>query len=709
MPVIGLIVVLIIIAAFIGIAGSLLIFVVLPAAVLGLCIWLGVYLYQQDQASQEQARIEQKTREELQAVEQLKLEEVRKQEELLRIADQSQKADAVLAHSYGERAGKIYQELLPTGSGQFSVQLSQLPLANTIVAKMADVFWEKELVDRNIGGDVRDRLRHGAESIGTKDNPVWPQNYKGKDPHKVYFPKEYWQMFDAWVPFSFSDRDRFTHHWCLGHNGTGKTTFLRHFIAHDLDRVLAGECSLIVMDSKKLIREMRMLTTFHPSNPLHDKLTLIDADEPFPLNPFCLPKAQARSVISYMLANLSAASELQTGALAFLIDGALAANKPTLRTIRNFFTLKISKGELAELPENFDKMDEDTQFWFKNTFSKLHPATREGIQQRLTNFMKQNELLDRMISADSFGLSMPLLGRGGRVLLVDTNLAKFGEEGANVFGRLIIALINQLSSQRSEQDEQKLKPVFVYVDEAQDYIKQDAMFANILEKARAQKIAMTVAHHHKGQIDPRIEASLENAGIKSECHDIGSVTVKTRRETMTLPIGKLEFNDPAWKMTDGDYRKLRRRLQAHYPYRNDAALGLATPRFVTIASDTRGHFIVSALVNGIEISLMVDTGASFVNLTYETAEKLGLRPHDSAFTVQVQTANGVTQCAPIHLSTMVVEGLSVDNVSTLVSRRGSTNENLLGMSFLSRLRRFEFGDGRLVLEPYTDEPLTQKF
>jgi len=443
----------------------------------------------------------------------------------------------------------------------------QLPNLSTIVAKMTEPVWEKAVIDANVGADLRDRLRYGAESVGSKENPVWPKDYKGKDAHKVYLPKDWWYLFDEQVPFSFEDRDRFTHHWCLGHNGTGKTTFLRYFINDDLDRVRDKECSLIVMDSKKLIREMRMLHCFQPGSPLHERVTLIDADEPFPLNPFCLPLEQARSVISYMLANLSAASELQTGALAFLIDAAMASPNPSLRTIRKFFALDIKKGELASLPDNFEKMDEDTQFWFQHTFAKLHPSTREGIQQRLTNFLKQNPLLDKMISADSFGLDMGLLGQGGRVLLIDTNLARFGEEGANVFGRLVIALVNQLSSQRMEHDEKKLKPVFVYIDEAQDYIREDAMFANILEKARASKIAMTVAHHHKGQIDARIEASLENAGIKSECHDIGSVSVKTRRETILLPISKLEFNHPDWIMSDEQYRQLRNALRFKYPYR----------------------------------------------------------------------------------------------------------------------------------------------
>lgn len=570
MPIVGLVVGMMLLAIAIGVGGAILVFIILPGIGIGLLIWLLWYAYDQNKQSEARAEAAQKEKDRQYLKEFEERKALEQQQEQLRIADQTQKDADALAIAAGQKAGKIYQDMLPTGTGQFSVQLSQLPLANTIVAKITDPFWEKELVARNVASDTRDRLRYGAETVGSKENPIWPKDYRGKDPHKVYLQKEIWHLFDIWVPFSFSDRDRFTHHWCLGHNGTGKTTYLRHFIDDDLYRTLKEECSLVVMDSKKLIREMRMLGGFQLHQPLGPRLTLIDADEPFPLNPFCLPPAQARSVISYMLANLSAMSDLQAGALAFLIDAAMAFPNPSLRVIRNFFALKVTKGEM-ELPEHFDAMDEDTQFWFQNTFAKLHPSTRDGIQQRLTNFLKQNPLLDRMISADSFGLDMGLLSKGGHVLLVDTNLAEFGEEGANVFGRLIIALINQLSSQRSREDEKKLKPIFVYLDEAQDYIRSDAMFANILEKARAQKIAMTVAHHHRGQLDPRIEASLENAGLKSECHDLGSVNVKTRRDTIQLPIEKLEFDIPARKMSDNDYRDLREHLRVKYPYRKAAA------------------------------------------------------------------------------------------------------------------------------------------
>jgi aspartyl protease family protein len=44
-----------------------------------------------------------------------------------------------------------------------------------------------------------------------------------------------------------------------------------------------------------------------------------------------------------------------------------------------------------------------------------------------------------------------------------------------------------------------------------------------------------------------------------------------------------------------------------------------------------------------------------------------------------------------------VSSLNVRNVTALVSADELLSENLLGLSFLSRLR-FEYGNGRMVLE-----------
>jgi aspartyl protease family protein len=110
-----------------------------------------------------------------------------------------------------------------------------------------------------------------------------------------------------------------------------------------------------------------------------------------------------------------------------------------------------------------------------------------------------------------------------------------------------------------------------------------------------------------------------------------------------------------------------------------------------------GHFSVRAAVNGEAMLLLVDTGASTVVLKPADAARAGVNTRDLSYTVPVQTANGLAYAAPVHLRTVAIGPLVIHNVDALVARPGSVNENLLGMSFLMRLRSYEFSREFLTL------------
>ena len=123
-----------------------------------------------------------------------------------------------------------------------------------------------------------------------------------------------------------------------------------------------------------------------------------------------------------------------------------------------------------------------------------------------------------------------------------------------------------------------------------------------------------------------------------------------------------------------------------------------TGMVIQASEDTRFGMIVKARINGQELRLMVDTGASVIALTASDAARLGIRPPQRDFTVEVRTANGSVRAAPARLDMVEVGDLTVRDVAAVVMPDGALSDNLLGLSFLSRLRRFEYSDGRLVLE-----------
>jgi len=118
---------------------------------------------------------------------------------------------------------------------------------------------------------------------------------------------------------------------------------------------------------------------------------------------------------------------------------------------------------------------------------------------------------------------------------------------------------------------------------------------------------------------------------------------------------------------------------------------------MTIARGDNGHFSVEGTVDGRHMEFLVDTGASVIALREGDAALLGIHPAEREYTARVSTANGVVRAAPIELNRVEIGPLTVRNVAALVLPDEALSQNLLGMSFLSRVR-WEHRNGRLVLE-----------
>jgi aspartyl protease family protein len=110
-----------------------------------------------------------------------------------------------------------------------------------------------------------------------------------------------------------------------------------------------------------------------------------------------------------------------------------------------------------------------------------------------------------------------------------------------------------------------------------------------------------------------------------------------------------------------------------------------------------GHFTANVEVNGKRISMIVDTGASTIVLRPEDAKKAGVDISNLNYRVPVLTANGRTVAARVYLDKVAIGPLDRQRVEALVAQPGAMTQSLLGMSFLSRLRSYEFTGDFLTL------------
>jgi aspartyl protease family protein len=126
----------------------------------------------------------------------------------------------------------------------------------------------------------------------------------------------------------------------------------------------------------------------------------------------------------------------------------------------------------------------------------------------------------------------------------------------------------------------------------------------------------------------------------------------------------------------------------------------AAARAVQISRGQAGEFALRAKINGVNAPMVIDTGATSVVLTYETAKAIGLPLELLEYDVDVETAGGHTKAARLTLDRLAVGKLVERSVPALVVPHGQMKTNLLGMSFLDRLESWEVRSDRLMLHGY---------
>jgi len=119
-------------------------------------------------------------------------------------------------------------------------------------------------------------------------------------------------------------------------------------------------------------------------------------------------------------------------------------------------------------------------------------------------------------------------------------------------------------------------------------------------------------------------------------------------------------------------------------------------REAAIGADERGQYTAEAIVDGLPVTMMIDTGASVVTISAATAARLGLVA-GSGPKWKVKTANGVTVASPVTLDSLSLGGLYMNKVDALILAPEAGDVNLIGASFLRRLVSVEQRNGVLFL------------
>lgn len=119
-------------------------------------------------------------------------------------------------------------------------------------------------------------------------------------------------------------------------------------------------------------------------------------------------------------------------------------------------------------------------------------------------------------------------------------------------------------------------------------------------------------------------------------------------------------------------------------------------RALAIRQSADGHFYVTARINGSDVRLLVDTGATVTILSKRQAERAGLFPSPGEYTQQVRTASGIEKAAPVRLRDLEIGEARLQDVPALVMDTPA-NVSVLGIGTLQRFKSYEVRNGVLTL------------
>ena len=423
-----------------------------------------------------------------------------------------------------------------------------------VTQAMLGVAFAEELAERGLLTRLSDRLERNlvAASGGNPADPrsfsrapKMPEQFDARSPEQLVSTylggTPLFDLFDQAPVFTIPTKARFEHHHIVAGSGHGKTQTLQYLIARDLEAMLDGDRSIIVLDSQgDLIRTIANLKLFAPGEPLHDRIVIIDPNDvewPVSLNLFDVgmerlsgyaPLERERltnsilELYDFVLGTLLSAEMTQKQNVIFRYVTRLMLHIPdaTIHTLREL----MEPGSQTKFAEHIAKLSGTARQFFETEFaSKEFEQTKKQVLRRLWGIL-ENQTFERMFSHPRSKLDLFAEMNAGKVILINTAKDLLKEQGTEIFGRFFIALIAQAAQERATLPEHKRTPTIVYVDEAQDYF--DRNIGLILAQARKYNVGMVLAHQYLGQLDPKLqEAFAANTAIKFA----GGVSAKDAR------------------------------------------------------------------------------------------------------------------------------------------------------------------------------------
>lgn len=315
--------------------------------------------------------------------------------------------------------------------------------------------------------------------------------------------------------------DSLRHTWVLGGTGVGKTTLLLNAIIGDL----RANRPVVVIEPKDLVRDVLSRI---PEHRKHDIVDLDPFDEaPVGINPLDSRHRHGRppEVVADALFGTFKAiygDSLGPRSADILRNGLDILARRDDASLVMLPMLLTNPGFRRSLTRHAMQDDPFAAGPFWHWFDNLSPDAVATTVAPLSN--KLRPLLTKQLRAvlaqrtPKFNVRQVL--NENKALLVPLQKGVIGPDSAQLLGALVVAELWQAIRERAGTPESTRRPVMVYIDEAQDYLRLPTDLGDALATARSLGASFHLAHQYEKQLPPTVLEAFRNNARSRICFQL---------------------------------------------------------------------------------------------------------------------------------------------------------------------------------------------
>lgn len=308
-------------------------------------------------------------------------------------------------------------------------------------------------------------------------------------------------------PLALSPADSLRHVHTLGPTGSGKSTLLLNLITQDM---AAGRAVVVIEPKGDLVADVLARI---PDDRIGDVVLLdpTDIERPVGFNPLALGGRSPELAADQLLGLFHSLYVAHWGPRTHDILGAsllTLARKPGM-TLSALPLLLTDAGFRRRIVSKVSDPIGLSPFWaaYEAWSEAERAAAIAPVMNKLRPLLLRPEMRAIVGQARrSFDLRRVFTER--KILLVNLSKGLLGPETSSLLGSLVVSQLWQAILGRTAIDPDRRHPVFVYVDEFQDYMHLPLDFADALTQARGLGVGFVAAHQYMHQLDPAMRSAV---------------------------------------------------------------------------------------------------------------------------------------------------------------------------------------------------------